>query len=247
MRIESGRPFVLLPSIMAIALGVSTVACSGAPESKSVATATMTPTATPQWVIPEVCRTIDIEALRPPILDRISVATYPGNIVVNQAGSFADIAIEVRNLIRINTDPDLGLNSPERLNIIYFFAGSLYSPNAQTQIGAFFEAHRPYLLARYCQEQGVYAGQYLLAALSMRDVQSKVSTANPALIPTSPPWISAIERMLAENYVLGSRVFIERDLNTPVKELSPDALGIALNRGLPFRIARWNLIPSSTF
>lgn len=233
MRIDAQKPIHLVTvlALMAAACGpISPPSVDQTKEDKAPITPNLT-------VVPEVCsRTIDAEAMRPSLLSRESVTTFPGNIVVNQAGSLADIMVNVPNLNRVNSDPALGLNSPEHLNIIYFFAGSFYNPDAQAQIGAFFEAQRPYLLARYCQEQGVFSGRYLLSALSMTDAQSEVSKANPTLIPASPAWISAVERELAENYILGSRKLIERHLQIPIKELSPDTLEVALSSGSPFRI-----------
>lgn len=224
MRIDRAKSPQLLSAIMSIALATSVVGCVDGSSNEQI-------TPTSRCGVPA-------EAIRPPSLDREFVATYQGGIVVNMAGTIADIAVNVPNLTRINNDSTLGLSVPGYTYIIYFFSGSFSRPDAQTQMDTFFQAQKFYLSARYCQEQGTALDKILRTSLSVGDAADEVTTANPAPLRGSRFWILALERELGKRYILGTRSLIDRDLSRPAIQLSDTVIDRVLTAGLPFRIIR---------
>lgn len=237
MKIDYAKPPQLLSAIMAIALATSTVGCGGTSGSEQATPTSQIPRSA-RSVIPPSCG-VPAEAIRPPSLaSREGVATYQGGIVVNMAGTIANILVDVPNLIRINHDPTLGLSLPEHINVTYFFTGSLSRPDALNQIGDFYQAHKFYLSARYCQEQGAILDRFLLVAISVGDARDKVTSTNPILPRGSNAWNLALERELGERYILGTRVIIDGSLHRPITRLSDTIIDRVLAAGLPFRILR---------
>lgn len=225
MRIDGEKPQALLSAAMAAALGVSTVGCRAPanlePAQPAVATATTA-------FLPDICLTPS-ELLRSPSLSRESVITYPSGVVINQEGSMVNLAVNIAHLERLDNEPALGLNFPGHIKIIYFFAGSLYRPDAEEQVNLFFQTHRRYLLARYCQEQGRRSDNLLVIALSVADASAETKSRDA----------DELARVLAENYIQGTRILIGDPIGRIPRELPQEILDRALSEGLPFSILRW--------
>lgn len=220
---------------MAVAFGFSAASCRPPtlPETATPTIATLTPS-----VLPDLCSN-PAELMRPPGLSRESVSTYSNWIVVNQAGSLIrNVTVNPIHLQRLDDDPDLGLTLPGHIKIIYFFAGSLYRPDLQEQMHSFFSTHRLYLLARYCQEQGRPARNLLIVGLSVADALAEIKSRDA----------DELARVLAENYIQGTRILIGDPIGRIPRELPQEILDRTLSEGLPFRVAGWynNLNESSS-
>lgn len=211
--------------VLAAALAVSAISCRTPAgwETPRPRTTIATPA-----VLPDPCYS-PLEELRPPGLSREAVATYPGEIVVNRAGGLIVVAVNPLHLQRLDDDPDLGLNFPGHIKIIYFFAGSMSRPDADEQANLSFSTHRTYLLGRFCQEQGRPVPGLLLITLSVADALAEIRNRDP----------DQLARVLSENYIRRASRDIGDSLGRPSRELSRDVIEEALVGGLPFRIAGW--------
>lgn len=243
MGIEGGKPLNLVSFMMATALGVSAVGCSGAPESGPTKIPTVPATASATAVIPAECTT-PAELVRPRGFDKESMITYPGGVIVNQAGQAIDLIVRVPNIIRLNNEASLGLNlTPETPNITYFFAGSFKRPDTIEQVVAFFEQQKSYLLLRYCQEQGSAGGRLRFSAISVADELTEVYRKNPRNYPpTDPFWQSALEIQLTLAYVARTRVNISDPSQIPLEipQVSAQDRTTITALGLPFSIIKLN-------
>lgn len=240
MIIDRQKPATLLSVLLAAALGVST-GCGGpvSPERDKVRTTPISPAR----LVPEVCST-PAEFLRPPRLGSESVVTYPGGIVVNQAGSAIDLAIRVPSLTTINNETSLGLNfTLDTQNITYFFSGSFKRPDARERIAEFIEQDRMYLLMRYCQEQGISSGRIRYSPISVVDELVEVIRRNPRKYSAEDPfWRSVLAVQFTMAYVARTKVNVSDYDQIPIETptlLAAERETVA-RLGLPFSITRFN-------
>lgn len=240
MIIDRQKPAALLSVLLAAAVGVST-GCS-TPVSPEKDKVRMIPTS-PARLVPEVCST-PAEFLRPPRLGSESVVTYPGGIVVNQAGSAIDLAIRVPSLTKINNEISLGLNfTPDTQNITYFFSGSFKRPDVREGIAEFIEQDKMYLLMRYCQEQGISSGRIRYSPISVVDELAEVIRRNPRNYSAEDPfWRSALAVQLAMTYVARTKANVSDYDQIPIETptLSVAERETVARLGLPFSINRFN-------
>lgn len=240
MIIDRQKPYALVSVLLAAAFGIST-GCSSpvSPERDKVKTTPNVPTR----LVPEVCSTL-AEFLRPLSLSADSVTTYPGVVVVNQAGSAIDLAVRPPVLTRLNNEVSLDLAfTPDTTNITYFFAGSFKQPEARKLISDFIERDKFYLTFRYCQEQYISSGRIRYSVISVADELAEVIRRNPRrYLPEDPFWKTALEVQFALSYAArtkGQVSDIDRiPIDTP--SLSADERRIIVGLGLPFSITRLN-------
>ncbi|MBI2334508.1 hypothetical protein HYU96_01785 [Candidatus Daviesbacteria bacterium] len=226
MRIDAQKTLGLVS-----ALAIAAEACSSVHPSEAI-------------TIPEQCRRINTEALRPPTLSRQSVITYPGGAIINQAGSMVDLSVNIPTLLRINNSPDLALNfTPDTQNFTYFFAGSFRRPDAREQIVEFIKRDRTYLLYRYCQEQGVASGRARFSVISVADEFKTVQVDNPRTYPlTDPFWTRALTVQFALSYAARTKASTHdpEQIPTETPPLSSQERVVLIGLGLPFSITRLN-------
>ena len=237
MGIDVSKPAHLVRALSVLAIAGGLAGCGEA---------AATPTRIPAKPVVSRSCPIASEALRPPILDRESVATYNGGIVVNQAGSIGDLDIDIPALIRLNADPSLGLNSANAVKVTYFFAGSFSRPDAYAQAESFFTAHKFYLSARYCEEQGSQLDSVLRLYLSLGDIRDETITAYPSLKFGSPDWLKQFGRKIGRSYALGTRGVISPSLVTPLPNLPNQVIEQVLDGDNPFRVININSLPALT-
>lgn len=240
MRIDGEKSQLLLPVLMAAALGISTVGCRGSANLEPAKPAVVTSTPA---VLPDICLTPS-ELLRPPSLSRESVITYPGGVIVNQTGEAMELSVNIPTLLGINSSPDLALNfTPDTQNITYFFAGSFRRLDARERILEFIERDKPYLLYRYCQEQGVASGRARFSMISVADELREVLTNNPRnYLPTDPFWRRALEVQLTLAYVARTKMNTGDPEQVAVEtpSLSYDERIAVVSLGFPFFISKFN-------
>ena len=189
--------------------------------------------------------TTPAEFLRPPRLTRESAITYPGGVVVNQAGTVMDLVVRVNKLQSINNEASFDLNStPETQNITYFFAGSFMRADARSQIAAFIEQDAAYLLLKYCQEQGRASGRMRFSVVSVADELEEVFKRNPRNYSLQDPfWRSALEVQLAIAYLARSKQNTTDPSQIPLETpmLTVQERQTLVRLGLPFAITKLNL------
>lgn len=228
------KPEMQKPFFLATALAMLAASCSSSVERP---TSGQFPESTAPTI--ERCTNLSAEALRPPTLSKESVVTYPGGIIVNQAGSIADFTVNLDILTNLNKKP---LELPTNiLNVTYFFHGTFERPDAVLQMSQFFNTHRSYLLARYCQEQKMLPANPILSGVSVYDVLREVSRENPNLARNDRLWVAGLEKGMAVNYLSVTKITLQYSHQEKPQALSSTIIGQALEQGLPFKVTRFNL------